>query len=157
MSKCRKRYNLGCPTCTSLRRSDKETCRARNTLAYPNYWKPCKHLFCSIRLDIFFSISMKSYSIMFLDDLCKHKIKKKIINYFWQSKKNPHGSDRKSISKRSKPSYFMAILGVTIVLFFVGIFGWVLLNASHYIDKLKEEVQVQVYLRNNVRKKILIP
>ena len=47
----------------------------------------------------------------------------------------------------------MAILGVTIVLFFVGIFGWVLLNASHYIDQLKEEVQVQVYLRNDVAQK----
>ena len=34
----------------------------------------------------------------------------------------------KASSKRSKPSYFMAILGVSIVLFFVGIFGWVLLN-----------------------------
>ena len=56
----------------------------------------------------------------------------------------------KSSAKRSKPSYFMAILGVTIVLFFVGIFGWLLLNASRYIDELKEEVQVQVYLRNNV-------
>jgi len=43
----------------------------------------------------------------------------------------------------------MAILGVTIVLFFVGIFGWLLLNASRYIDQLKEDVQVQVYLRNN--------
>jgi cell division transport system permease protein len=59
----------------------------------------------------------------------------------------------KGSSKRSKPSYFMAILGVSIVLFFVGIFGWVLLNASHYIDQLKEEVQVQVYLRNNVAQK----
>lgn len=57
----------------------------------------------------------------------------------------------KASSKRSKPSYFMAILGVTIVLFFVGIFGWVLLNASHYIDQLKEEVQVQVYLKNDVQ------
>jgi cell division transport system permease protein len=56
----------------------------------------------------------------------------------------------KASAKRSKPSYFMAILGVTIVLFFVGIFGWLLLNASRYIDQLKEEVQVQVYLRNNV-------
>ena len=56
----------------------------------------------------------------------------------------------KASAKRSKPSYFMAILGVTIVLFFVGIFGWVLINASHYIDQLKEEVQVQVYLRNDV-------
>lgn len=59
----------------------------------------------------------------------------------------------KASAKRSKPSYFMAILGVSIVLFFVGIFGWVLLNASHYIDQLKEEVQVQVYLRNNLAQK----
>ena len=59
----------------------------------------------------------------------------------------------KASAKRSKPSYFMAILGVSIVLFFVGIFGWVLLNASHYIDQLKEEVQVHVYLRNNVAQK----
>lgn len=59
----------------------------------------------------------------------------------------------KSSAKRSKPSYFMAILGVTIVLFFVGIFGWLTLNASKYIDQLKEEVQVQVYLRNNVNQK----
>ena len=56
----------------------------------------------------------------------------------------------KASAKRSKPSYFMAIIGVSIVLFFVGIFGWVLLNASHYIDHLKEQVQVQVYLRDNV-------
>ncbi len=59
----------------------------------------------------------------------------------------------KSSAKRSKPSYFMAILGVTIVLFFVGIFGWLMLNASKYIVQLKEEVQVQVYLRNNVNQK----
>lgn len=59
----------------------------------------------------------------------------------------------KSSAKRSKPSYFMAILGVTIVLFFVGIFGWLMLNASKYIEQLKEEVQVQVYLRNNVAQK----
>ena len=59
----------------------------------------------------------------------------------------------KSSAKRSKPSYFMAILGVTIVLFFVGIFGWLLLNASRYIDELKEEVQIQVYLRNNLNEK----
>lgn len=55
----------------------------------------------------------------------------------------------KSAARRSKPSYFMAIVGVSIVLFFVGIFGWVLLNASRFIDQLKESVQVVVYLRSN--------
>src|SRR5688572_13637753 len=53
----------------------------------------------------------------------------------------------KSSAKRSKPSYFMSILGVTIVLFFVGIFGWLLLNFSRYIDNVKENVKMQVYLR----------
>lgn len=56
----------------------------------------------------------------------------------------------KASAKRSKPSYFMAILGVTIVLFFVGIFGWLLLNASRYSDELKENVKMRVYLRNNI-------
>jgi cell division transport system permease protein len=56
----------------------------------------------------------------------------------------------KSSAKRSKPSYFMSILGVTIVLFFVGIFGWLLLNFSRYTENLKENVKMQVYLRNNV-------
>jgi len=59
----------------------------------------------------------------------------------------------KASAKRSKPSYFMAILGVAIVLFFVGIFGWLLLSASRYIDQLKEEVQVHVYLRSNIAQK----
>lgn len=56
----------------------------------------------------------------------------------------------KASAKRSKPSYFMSILGVTIVLFFVGVFGWLLLNAKRYTDTLKENVKVQVYLRRNV-------
>src|SRR5690349_12439702 len=56
----------------------------------------------------------------------------------------------KSAAKRSKPSYFMSILGVTIVLFFVGVFGWLLLNFRSYTENVKEEVKMQVYLRNNV-------
>jgi cell division transport system permease protein len=56
----------------------------------------------------------------------------------------------KASAKRSKPSYFMAILGVTIVLFFVGVFGWLLLNASRYTENLKEDIKLQVYLRTNV-------
>lgn len=59
----------------------------------------------------------------------------------------------KSSSKRSQPSYFMAILGVTVVLFFVGVFGWLILNASKYTEVLKENVQVQIYLRNTASQK----
>ena len=59
----------------------------------------------------------------------------------------------KSSSQKGKPSYFMAILGVTIVLLFVGIFGWLILNASKYTEKLKENVEMQVYLRSNIKDK----
>src|SRR5690242_16568640 len=56
----------------------------------------------------------------------------------------------KASAKRSKPSYFMAILGVTIVLFFVGIFGLLFLNTKRYTDALKEDIKVQVFLRKNI-------
>jgi cell division transport system permease protein len=56
----------------------------------------------------------------------------------------------KASAKRSKPSYFMAILGITIVLFFVGIFGMLLLNAKRYTDSLKEGIKIQTYLRKTV-------
>src|SRR6185436_12643077 len=55
----------------------------------------------------------------------------------------------KASAKRSKPSYFMAILGVTIVLFFVGIFGMLLLNTKRYTEELKEGIKIQAYLRRS--------
>jgi len=55
----------------------------------------------------------------------------------------------KAAARRGKPSYFMSVLGVTIVLFFVGIFGWIFLSASNYIVALKEDVKVNVYLQKN--------
>ncbi|HWJ89745.1 MAG TPA: permease-like cell division protein FtsX [Flavisolibacter sp.] len=57
----------------------------------------------------------------------------------------------KAAARRGKPSYFMSILGVTIVLFFVGIFGWIFLSASNYIKGLKEDVRVEAYLQPNAR------
>ena len=36
----------------------------------------------------------------------------------------------KTSMKRSKPSYFMAILGVALVLFILGMLGWITINAS---------------------------
>ena len=52
----------------------------------------------------------------------------------------------KNASSKSKPSQFMAILGITAVLFIIGIFGWIFSSASKYADVLKEDVVVQVYL-----------
>jgi cell division transport system permease protein len=59
----------------------------------------------------------------------------------------------RAAARRGKPSYFMAVLGVTIVLFFVGIFGWIFLSASSYIKALKEDVRVNVWLQKNVQQK----
>ena len=36
----------------------------------------------------------------------------------------------KSSSKRSQPSYFMAILGVSLILIMLGVLGWVVINAN---------------------------
>ena len=59
----------------------------------------------------------------------------------------------KAAARRGKPSYFMAVLGVTIVLFFVGIFGWIFLSASSYVKALKEDVKVNVWIQKNVQQK----
>jgi cell division transport system permease protein len=59
----------------------------------------------------------------------------------------------KAAARRGKPSYFMAVLGVTIVLFFVGIFGWIFLSASSYIKALKEDVKVNVWLQKTIQQK----
>lgn len=50
--------------------------------------------------------------------------------------------------KRGKPSYFMSILGVTLVLFLLGIIGWLLINTRNLGQHFKENVEVNVYLRD---------
>ncbi len=52
--------------------------------------------------------------------------------------------------KRGKPSYFMSVLGVTLVLFFLGIIGWLVINANKLRDYFKENVEVRVYLLGNL-------
>jgi cell division transport system permease protein len=56
----------------------------------------------------------------------------------------------KGSAKRSQPSYFMAILGVSLVLFILGILGWIVINANKLGDYFKENVEVRVYLRENI-------
>jgi cell division transport system permease protein len=56
----------------------------------------------------------------------------------------------KASSQRGKPSYFMSILGVTLVLFLLGIVGWLTINAQKLIQYFKESVEVQVFLKPNV-------
>lgn len=47
--------------------------------------------------------------------------------------------------KRSKPSYVYSIIGVSLVLFILGIMGWIFLNFKQYGTSLKENVQVQAF------------
>jgi cell division transport system permease protein len=51
--------------------------------------------------------------------------------------------------KRGKPSYFMSILGVTLVLFLLGLIGWMVINANKLGDYFKEKVEVKVFLLGN--------
>jgi Cell division protein len=57
----------------------------------------------------------------------------------------------KASSKRGKPSYFMAILGVTLVLFLLGIVGWLTINSKKLMQYFKESVEVQVFLKPNIK------
>jgi cell division transport system permease protein len=59
----------------------------------------------------------------------------------------------KASIKRGKPSYFMSILGVTFVLLFLGIIGWLVINANKLGDYFKENVEVRAYLRGDLNPK----
>jgi cell division transport system permease protein len=59
----------------------------------------------------------------------------------------------KSSIKRSQPSYFMAILGVSLVLIMLGVLGWLVINANKLGQYFKENVEVRVYIRENVSAK----
>jgi cell division transport system permease protein len=56
---------------------------------------------------------------------------------------------RKSSIKRGKPSYFMSIVGVTLVLFLLGIIGWLVINANKLGDLFKENIEVRAYILGN--------
>src|ERR1044071_5255224 len=51
--------------------------------------------------------------------------------------------------RRGKPSYFMSVFGVTLVLFLLGIIGWLVINANKLGDYFKENVEVRTYVRGN--------
>ena len=56
----------------------------------------------------------------------------------------------KASIKRGKPSYFMSILGVTLVLLLLGIIGWLVINANKLGNYFKENVEVRAYLRGDL-------
>jgi len=59
----------------------------------------------------------------------------------------------KGYAKRSTPSYFMAIVGVSLVLFLLGLLGWIVINANRLGDNFRESLEVQVYVRQNISPK----
>src|SRR5437773_5707490 len=60
------------------------------------------------------------------------------------------GQAAKASIKR-KPSYFMAILGVTLVLFLLGVVGWLTINSKKLMQYFRESVEVQVFLHPNIK------
>lgn len=59
----------------------------------------------------------------------------------------------KASIKRGKPSYFMSILGVTLVLFLLGIIGWLIINANKLGNHFKESVEITANLRGDMNPK----
>ena len=59
----------------------------------------------------------------------------------------------KASSKRGKPTYAYAIIGVSLVLFLFGIVGWFFLNLPKTGEFVKENIQVHVFLNPNAQKK----
>ena len=53
--------------------------------------------------------------------------------------------------KKAKPSYFNAILGVSLVLFLLGTLGWLVMNGRALTRAFKEDVEVEVDFHDNTR------
>jgi len=52
--------------------------------------------------------------------------------------------------KKAKPSYFNAIMGVALVLFLLGVLGWLLINGRALSRAFKEDLEVNVDFHDNV-------
>ena len=59
----------------------------------------------------------------------------------------------KATTKKNKPSYAYAIIGIALVLFLFGIVGWFFLNLRKTGDYFKENIQVHTYLNRDASKK----
>jgi len=60
---------------------------------------------------------------------------------------------KSSSSKRSKPSYGYAIIGVALVLFLFGIVGWLFLNLKKSGEMFRENIQVHAWITPSAAKK----
>lgn len=53
----------------------------------------------------------------------------------------------KSSSKRSKASYVYSIVGVSLILFLMGMMSWIFLNFKQVGNSFKEDIRISAYLR----------
>jgi cell division transport system permease protein len=53
----------------------------------------------------------------------------------------------KTSMRRGRPGYFMSILGVALVLFILGLLGWIVINASKLENYFKGSVQLHAFIR----------
>ncbi len=54
-----------------------------------------------------------------------------------------------STGKKAKPTYFNAILGVALVLFLLGILGWLLINGRALSRAFKEDLEISIDFHDN--------
>ncbi len=55
-----------------------------------------------------------------------------------------------SAGKKSKPTYFNAIMGVALVLFLLGVLGWLLINGRALSRAFKEDLEINVDFHDNI-------
>jgi cell division transport system permease protein len=60
----------------------------------------------------------------------------------------------KASLKRSKPSYFYSIVGVTLVLFILGILIWIFLNFQKVVVAMRENIKINAWLTTSNKKSI---
>lgn len=61
----------------------------------------------------------------------------------------------KASSKKSKPSYVYAIIGVSLVLYLFGLVGWVFINLRKTGDYFKENIQVHATLNRDAKNAVI--
>ena len=54
-----------------------------------------------------------------------------------------------STGKKAKPTYFNAILGVALVLFLLGVLGWLLINGRALSRAFREDLEISVDFHDN--------
>jgi cell division transport system permease protein len=60
----------------------------------------------------------------------------------------------KGSMKKARPSYIYSIVGVALVLFILGILGWIFLNFQKVGDTLRENIQIHAWLTTGNKKSV---